>query len=257
MASEFAVGLFERSALMRMAIRVFRLFNIPKFQSNFQCSCTSQQYSEYRDHPTKLCQGPVLDLSKDKGQEHVWPTLSRSLRSATRENLRVLRNFQSGMQQELETYPLLFDPSRHFQCPNIWKQSYYFEGACASWSHCERGGVRTWSVASTATVMWWWWWWWGGLRFVLSNTLNILENFFIVNTRNKQTQFSQSKSVHKLGLEPLRRQQGCNWLRDKCRHCRWLIHLVQTLLVLPSHRRTVQYMEWCRKLRILQKISEL
>ena len=119
MASEFAVGLFERSALMRMAIRVFRLFNIPKFQSNFQCSCTSQQYSEYRDHPTKLCQGPVLDLSKDKGQEHVWPTLSRSLRSATRENLRVLRNFQSGMQQELETYPLLFDPSRHFQCPNI------------------------------------------------------------------------------------------------------------------------------------------
>ena len=50
----------------------------------------------------------------------------------------------------------------------------------------------------------------GGLRFVLSSTLNILENFFIVNTRNKQTQFSQSKSVHKLGLEPLRRQQGCN-----------------------------------------------
>ena len=119
LASEFAVGLFERGALMRMAIRVFRLFNIPKFQSNFQCLCTSPQYSDTRDYSTTICQGPVLDLSRDKGQDHVWPTLSASLRSDTRENLRVLRNFQRSMRVEMKKYPLVFDARRHVKCPNL------------------------------------------------------------------------------------------------------------------------------------------
>ena len=113
LASEFAFGLFEREALLRVAIRVFRLFSIPKFKSNFQCSCTNSTQSTERDHPTKDCQGPVLNLSTDKGQDHIWPTLPNDVRAQNWDNLRILRQFQDDLAHELLTYPIRFDPSRH------------------------------------------------------------------------------------------------------------------------------------------------
>ena len=118
LSCELASGFFGRDALMKMAVRVFRLFSVSKFQHNFQCSCSGGATNTERPHASKSCNGPVLDLSKDKGQDHIWPTLSAELRSRTESNLRRLRTFQADLALEMENYPIQFDGRRHIKCPN-------------------------------------------------------------------------------------------------------------------------------------------
>ena len=117
LATEFEQGLFEKRALMRMALRVLKLFSVDKFVHNFQCSCSVVFQANNDTGDCVNCQGPILSLAEDKGQRHTWPVYRPKTSNAGATNLALLRTFQEALSNELDHYPMAFDDNRHYTYP--------------------------------------------------------------------------------------------------------------------------------------------
>ena len=117
LASEFEQGLFEHRALMRMSLRVLKLFSVQKFVHNFQCSCSMICLERIDEGDSIHCQGPILTLAEDKGQKHTWPNSEKNCSNAIVKNLKILRQFQREVGDELENNPMTFSSDRHFNFP--------------------------------------------------------------------------------------------------------------------------------------------
>ena len=118
LATEFEQGLFEKKALVRMALRVLKLFAVDKFCHNFQCSCSIVTQANIDAGDIVACQGPILTLAEDKGQRHIWPSYSTTMPKSTHRNLARLRQFQRSLSAELAVYPFSYDCNRHYAYPN-------------------------------------------------------------------------------------------------------------------------------------------
>ena len=117
LAYELEQGLFDKRALIRMALRVLKLFSVEKFIHNFQCSCSIAGQGDIDAGNSITCQGPILTLAHDKGQTHSWPKFRQNFSRATSMNLGLLRQFQRSLNEEVQQYPITFNSDRHLLYP--------------------------------------------------------------------------------------------------------------------------------------------
>ena len=119
-AAEYANGLFSPEILKVMAIRIFKLLGQPKFNASHACCCSSNEGDDKSATYIVLhCRGPVLDLSCDPGQPHLWHGSCTSFNSLASICRRTIRQHQSELRNEIECRDFNFDATKHYALPGL------------------------------------------------------------------------------------------------------------------------------------------
>ena len=118
LAADLAHGLFTPSILRVMAIRIFKYLQTASFNTSVACCCTLVESGPQQLFPILSCRGPVLDLSNEMGQPHLFNPVNReSIGSEQEKSWHQIKKWQVQLRGKISHRNFSFVPEIHFVLP--------------------------------------------------------------------------------------------------------------------------------------------
>ena len=121
LAADLAHGLFTIQNLNVMAIRVFKYLQAASFNTSMACCCASLEGGKCPIYPILKCRGPVLDLSNELGQSHLFNMHDSSHSQWSKVAWQKVARWQAQLRAELLSRKFVFDETKHYHLPGATK----------------------------------------------------------------------------------------------------------------------------------------